>query len=89
MDLKESPTDLEAFRSYVNDKLGGTLNGHSMDEAVAEFLEYQRQIDALKQKVAEAERSAESHGTRPMTEVVVRERRQRLDALLADEGVSD
>ena len=77
-DTTQSTDELDAFQRYINERHNGSLNGHTVDEAIAEFREHQRQLADLREKVRESEESAEREGTQPLT-------KERLDAMLAEE----
>lgn len=81
--------ELEAFNRYVVERLGGSLGGQTLEEALAKFREYQRQLSKLKAKIQQSEESAAREGTRPMTDDVIADRHARLDQLLAEEGITD
>jgi len=76
----------KAFNRYIDEQCGGTLNGHTLEEALAEFREYQRQLEQLREKLRLSEESAKRDGTHELSE-------ERLDKLcdtweqeLRDEG---
>jgi len=71
-------TELEEFQHFINDHHNGLLNGHTVDEAIAEFKEHKRQLAELREKVRKSEESAECEGTQPLT-------KKRLEAMLAGE----
>jgi len=82
-------SELDAFKLYIDERCGGSLNGHSLAEAIGEFREYQQQLTALREKLRLSEESAERDGTILMTDKVVEERYRRLNAELAKEEIID
>ena len=79
-------SELDAFQRYVEERCGGSLNGHTLAEAIADFREYQRQLAALREKLRLSEESAERDGTRPLTDEIMADTFARLDAELRGEG---
>ncbi len=77
-DTTQSSDELDEFHRYINDFHDGSFNGHTIDEAIEEFKEHQRQLAELREKVRKSEESAEREGTQPLT-------KQRLEAMLAEE----
>jgi len=51
--------DREAFNRFLDERFGGSMNGHSLEQALAEFREYQKQLAAVQAKV---QRSIEAGG---------------------------
>jgi len=67
-DTTQSPDELDAFQRYINERHNGSLNGHTVDEAIAEFREYQRQLAECRAKIQAGLDSADTEGTQPLTE---------------------
>ena len=78
-------TELDEFQRFIAERHGGTLNGHTLGEAVEEFRLYRAQLSELRTKL---EKSAAS-GTLKLTDAFLEERFQQLDKELADEGIKD
>lgn len=80
-------SDLDAFKRYVDERCGGSLEGHSLSEAIAEFRTYQQQLAELQQKLRLSEQSATSEGTQPLSEGRLDEMCDQWEAELRNEGV--
>lgn len=64
----EVQNELDAFNRYIAERCGGSLNGHTLEEAVQEFREYQRELAEVRAKVQEAIESSEREGSRPLND---------------------
>ncbi len=82
-------SELDIFKRYIDERCAGSLNGHSLAEAIEKFREYQRQLFSLQERIRLSEESAEREGTRPLTEEIMKETFVRLDAKLDQEGIAD
>lgn len=80
-------SELDAFKRYVDERCGGSLNGKSLEKAIAAFREYQQQLSALQERLRLSEESAERDGTRPLTEERLDEMCDRWEEELKGEGV--
>jgi len=81
--------ELDTFKRYIDERCGGSLNGHSLAEAIQEFREYQQQLAALQERLRLSEESAEREGTRVLTDEIMEGIFGRLDAKLDQEGIAD
>lgn len=79
----------EAFNRYLDEHCGGSMNGHTLEESLADFREYQRQLADCRAKVQAAIDSADSEGTEPLTEERLDEMIGEWNAELRKEGVID
>jgi len=82
-------SELDSFKLYVDDRLGGSLEGQSLAKAIEEFREYQQQLSALRERLRLSEESAEREGTRVLTDQIMEEAFGRLDTKLDQEGMAD
>ncbi len=80
-------SDLDAFKRYIDERCGGSLNGQSLAEAIDDFREYQQQLSALQERLRLSEESAERDGTKPLTEERLNKLCDRWEAELKGEGV--
>jgi len=78
--LTQASDDREAFTQYLDQRYGGGLNGHTLEEALAEFREYQRQLRQARAKVQEAIESSERGESRTIDESYMQQTFARLDA---------
>jgi len=56
-------SELDTFKRYIDERCGGSLNGHSLEEAIEEFRAYQDQLFAMRERLRLSEESAERDGT--------------------------
>jgi len=75
-------SELELFQQFVSERLS---NG-SLDKAVEEFREYQRQLNELKTKLHVAEQQSANGQTGPFDAEATK---RRLRERLAKEGITD
>jgi|GEM_PF-6114754 len=80
-------SELDAFQRYIDERCGGSLQGHSLTEAIEEFREYQQQLFAVRERLRISEESAEREGTMPLTEKRLNELCDQWKAELKEEGV--
>lgn len=76
-DSPHTTDELAEFQRYINEHHNGTLNGHTVDQAIAEFKQHQRELAELREKVRQSEESAEREGTQPLT-------KERLDSMIEE-----
>lgn len=81
-------SELDAFQRYIDERCGGSLNGHSLAESIDEFREYRKQLSAVRERLRLSEESAERDGTRVLTDEIMNETFGRLDAKLDQEAGS-
>jgi len=79
----------EAFNRYLDEHCGESLNGHTLEESLADFRAYQRQLADCRAQVQAAMDSADSEGTEPLTEEKLDEMIGEWNAKLRKEGVVD
>ena len=85
-DSPETPTDIELLRDYLGERIDQFGRDLSLDEALAGFQEYHRQLQELRGKVREAENSLARGEGRPLdVDAIIGRVRKRL----AEQGVSD
>jgi len=82
-------SELDSFQRYIDERCGGSLNGHSLSEAIEKYRHYEKQLAALRERLRLSEESAKRDGTLLMTDEVVEARYRKLDAELAEEGITD
>ncbi len=85
MDI-HTPTEKEAFDAFITERLGGDLNGLSLEAALARFRAYQRDLAQFKADTQDALEGSARGESKPLDieEVVARGR-----ARLAEKGITD
>lgn len=81
--------DRDAFNTFIDVRWGGDLNDTSLEEALQEFREYQRKLEAVQAKIAEALQSSARGESRPMDDACLTALFQRRDAVLRNDGGRD
>ncbi len=85
-DMPHTPSDVQLLHDYLGKQLHGAGDHLSLDEALAGFQEYYRQLGHLRAKVREAEVSLARGEGQPLdVDAVITRVRSRL----AEQGVSD
>jgi hypothetical protein len=85
-DLPNTPSDVELLHNYLGQRLQRDGIDLPLDDALAGFEEYYRQLRDLRGKVREAEESlARGHGKPLDAEAMIRRVRKRL----AEQGVAE
>jgi hypothetical protein len=85
-DFPTPPTDIELLHEFLGKRLQRGRSEATLEEALAEFHEYKRQLDDIKSRLVAAEKDVAAGRIAPfdadVTKSVVRER-------LAREGITD
>jgi hypothetical protein len=85
-DTPYTPSDVELLHTYLGKTLQHPNNASSLDDALAGFQQYYRQLRDLRGKVRQAEGSlAEGKGKPLDVDAVI----DRVRIRLADEGITD
>ena len=77
-------SEKKAFDSFIDQQLGGELNGLTLEEALAPFREYQRDLDRIRAKVVVAEQQYDRGEARPLDDKAFR---SKLNQLMDDKGI--
>ncbi len=80
-------SELDVFKCFIDEHCDGSLNGHSLAEAIEDFREYQRQLTSLQEKLRLSDESGDRDGTRVLTDKHLDELCDRWEADLKEEGV--
>lgn len=71
------PTDeiseKQAFDTFIAEQLGGELIDLSLEQAVAQFREYQRDLNRIKERIALAEEQYNRGDAKPLDDVKFRD----------------
>ncbi len=85
-ELPHEPNDVQLLHEYLGKRLNNGGAEATLDETLADFREYKRQLSELKSKLSEAEQDVAAGRTSPVdaasTKAAVRER-------LAQDGITD
>lgn len=82
-------SDHDAFNTFIDVRWGGDLNGTSLEEALQEFREYQREQGVVQLQIAEALHSSTIGESRPLNDIRLNAIFKRRDAELRKEGIED
>lgn len=85
----EQTNDRDVFVKYLDEHYPQGLNGHTLEEALAEFREYQRQLADLRAKIERAKQASERGESGPLMDEDRAKTHERLNAILASEGITD
>ena len=62
----ETLNDREAFNRFLDEHYGGNMNGHTLEEALADFRAYQKQRTAVRSKVQRSIEASDRGETKPL-----------------------
>jgi hypothetical protein len=82
-------TERDAFIAFIDRRWGGDLNGTTLEDAVREFRQFQRELSDVQQKIQEALISSERGESGPLDDDRLEALFQRKDAQLRNEGIGD
>lgn len=77
-------SEKQAFDTFIAEQLGGELNDLSVEQAVAQFREYQRDLDRIRERIALAEEQYNRGNAKPLDDVKFR---NRLNMLMDEKGI--
>ena len=77
-------SEKQAFDSFVAQQLGGELKGLSLEEALAQFRQYQRDLDQIRAKLSNAEDQYDRGEAKPLNDATFRDN---LDARMDERGI--
>lgn len=77
-------SEKRAFDAFIDRQFGGDLNGLTLEEALAQFREYQRDLERIRTKVAVAEQQYAQGEARPLDDDAIR---SKLNQLMDDKGI--
>jgi len=62
----ETLNDRDAFNRYLDERYGGNMNGHTLEEALVDFREYQQQLSAVQAKVQRSIEASDRGESKPL-----------------------
>jgi hypothetical protein len=82
-------SDRDGFNTFIDVRWGGNLNGTSLEDALQEFRDYQRELESAQVQIAAALQSSADGESNPMDDARLGALFQRRDAELLREGIED
>ena len=62
----DSLNELDAFNRYLDEHYAGDMNGLSLEDALVEFREYQKQLEAVQVKVQRSVEASDRGESKPL-----------------------